>query len=298
MHSTISRFAFRARISAVWLAFSLSIFSLSTAWAADAVSEALDGAWLVAVANDPRDRILLIKGARAEQGKLQAESVLYGWLDSGTPPVKEWSGEVAGDTITLRFVSTADTVVTFSFRGDETSADGKFVPKAGKERDVRVTRIPAEEVAELRAAARTAARAAKDAKTAAAQQPHANANSRITLLYVGASDCEFCRYYEVEYFGRKELMAKVVPDFSKINYVKSNIGSYKSRDKVGPVPDDLKWLAGNASSGRPVLTKRSVPFFALVVDDKVWTQGHGTRALDSLLAPEIRRAVEEKSASR
>ena len=70
------------------------------------------------------------------------------------------------------------------------------------------------------------------------------------------------------------------------------------RDPVGRVPEDLGWLAGTGANGKPVLQRRGVPFFALVVDNRIWAQGHGVTALETLIAPEIRRAVAEKYATR
>lgn len=272
----------------------LSGFMPHAAISADATSEALEGAWVVSVGDERRERFLIVSGARTDQGKVTVKSTSYNWIDGRDSPVKDWNCEVFGDELRLRFVTGAGSLITVAFRADETTAGGTFLRKDGAVRELRMTRIPPEELAELRASAKMAATAAK----APPAQNHAAPGSKMYLVYVGANDCPSCRGYEVEYFGRKELMAKVIPDFAKIEYINSNIGSYKNRERVGPVPDALKWLAGNDRSGKPLLKRRGVPFFALVVDDKIWAQGHGTTALETLLAPEIKRAVAEKYAAR
>ena len=186
---------------------------------------------------------------------------------------------------------------------DDTTVSGRIVYTNGRDLELRMTRLPAEELAALREQARLdraeqqgakTAKAAKTAKTTKAAVPHAGPNSKIHLVYIGSADCPSCRGYEAEYFGRKDLMASVVPDFAKISYVKSSLSTYRARDPVGRVPPELAWLAERGANGKYPLARRGVPFFALIVDDKIWAQGHGTTALENLVAPEIRRAVTER----
>ena len=257
--------------------------------AEDPVSRAIDGAWLVWVANETRDRFMIVSGAKAQQGEITVESALFGYVDKKGRLLKSWRGQLSGDSILLSFVTPGDALVNVRFRMDETTVAGTFVPKTGRPKDVRMTRLPQEELAELRVAARLAKSAVP-----APQKPRANSNSKIYLIYVGASDCPACRGYEAEYFGRKDLMTKVVPDFPNLNYVKADLVSYRSGARLGRVPAELNWLAEPDQSGKPRLRRRGVPFFALVVDDKIWAQGHGTVGLENLVAPEIKRAMAEK----
>jgi hypothetical protein len=261
--------------------------------AADAAAEAIEGAWIVSVGSERKERFLIVRGARSEQGKIVAQSVNYAYLEARDFPVKEWNCEVVGDEIRLRFVTVADSVATLTKRFDEDTTSGTIVYKNGRAQTMRLTRVPFDEMQDLRAVAKLEARpATKPAR------PHANSASQIYLVYVSAPDCPSCRGYEAEYFGRKDLMAKFVPDFPKIKYIKSVLATYKSRDLVSTLPPELQWMKNMGPDGRPLIQRRGVPFFALVVDDRIWVQGHGTTGLETLLAPEIKRAVEEKFAAR
>ena len=270
----------------------LAMFS-GPAITADPAAEALEGAWLVSVENQARDRFLIVSGAKAERGEITVEAARYGWIDTKGTPAKDWAAQAAGNGIQLRFVTSADSVITARIGIDESTVSGKMLTKAGRELEVRMTRIPPEELEELRQAAKLAASQA-GSKPKGPAKPQAKRDSKVYLVYVGASDCPSCRGYEAEYFGRKDLMAKVVPDFPNLSYVKASLVSYKSRAPLGTVPDELNWLGGSDAKGKPILKRRGVPFFALVVDDRIWAQGHGQVALETLLAPEIKRAMAEK----
>lgn len=294
------RFSFEGKIpgkiAAASLYAVLATLMPQVAVSADAASAALEGSWLVTVGSERRERFLVVRGARTAQGKIAVSSTSYSWLDGKDAPVKAWDCEVFGDELRLRFLTPADSQVTVAFRADETTASGTFLRKDGAVRELRMTRIPPEELAELRVAAKLAAKPQK-----APARPHANADSKIYLVYVSAPDCPSCSGYEAEYFGRKDLMAKVVPDFPKITYVKSGLATYKQpglNDPVSTVPAELAWLKGKGPDGKLLIKRRGVPFFALVVDQKIWAQGHGTTGLETLIAPEIKRAVAEKYASR
>ena len=263
--------------------------------AAEPAADAVEGAWIVSVGNGSRDRFLIVSGAKVSNGRIEIAKSAYGWIDAKGVPVREWRAEIFGDEIRLQFLTPADSAVAVRFGFDESTTSGTFLTKDGKKHEVRMTRIPTDELAELRKAARSAK---AEASRSGATVIQARADSKIRLVYVGAPDCPSCHGYEAEYFGRKDLMAKNVPDFPKIEYIKSGLASYKVRDPVGRVPEDLGWLAGTGANGKSVLQRRGVPFFALVVDNRVWAQGHGVTALETLIAPEIRRAVAEKYGTR
>lgn len=259
----------------------------------DPAAEALEGTWLVSVTGESRERFMVLSGAKSERGEVKLDRAEYGWLDGRPGNIKDWSALVRGNAIELRFLTPADSVVTARIGVEDTTVSGRIVYTSGRDLELRMTRLPPEELAALREQAREQKAGTKKAAKAKAV-PHAGAQSTIHLVYVGSADCPSCRGYEAEYFGRKDLMTQVVPDFAKIRYVKSSLSTYRARDPVGRVPPELAWLAERGANGKYPLARRGVPFFALVVDDKVWAQGHGTTALETLIAPEIRRAVAER----
>ena len=181
--------------------------------AAEPAADAVEGAWIVSVGNSSRDRFLIVSGAKASNGRIEIAKSAYGWIDAKGAPVREWRAEIFGDEIRLQFLTPADSLVDVRFGFDESTTSGTFLAKDGKKHDVRMTRITPNELAELRQAARASkATAPKPGATVA----RARADSKIRLVYVGAPDCPSCHGYEAEYFGRKDLMAKNVPDFPKI----------------------------------------------------------------------------------
>src|SRR5258706_12141620 len=75
------------------------------AQAQDAAAAALEGGWVVSVADQQRDRYLIVKGARTDKNLVVVESAIYGWLDgSGKPITANWRAEVFGDSIKLNFL--------------------------------------------------------------------------------------------------------------------------------------------------------------------------------------------------
>ncbi|WP_119157393.1 hypothetical protein [Caldimonas tepidiphila] len=249
----------------------------------DAAAEALEGAWLISVGGDARDRFLIVSGVQRDGGRLWPGATRYGFLGGAGKTVSGWNAEIGGDMLRLKFVTPADAVMEVQFQAGDTLVEGSLRTKTGKILPVRWTRIADEELEELRAGPRELARQAAMSRI--------RPDSKIWLVYVGATDCPYCRGYEAEFFGRKQMMEQTIPDFPSIGYVKASLGGYRGTVTPGLLPPELRWLAGRGADGKPLLRKRGTPFFAAVVDDRVVAQGHGIVALESSVGPAINEAL-------
>lgn len=281
------------RTALLLLFMSLAALS-SNAAGNDPAIEALEGAWVVQVGEQTRDRFLIVSDVKREQNRVMLGLATYGWIDSKDKPVRDWHAEIFGDSIHLSFYTPADSLITVSFKMEETSVSGEFASKAGKKSDVRMTRIADDELAMLRSAAserRKGSIAAADGK-----KVRVTKDSRIYLVYVGAEDCPPCRAFSGRYGDGKRLK-EIAPELAEASFVKAELWSFRDPLTPGALPDELKWLAERTASGKLPLRKRGTPFFAAVVDKQVLVQGHGTTALETLVAPEIKRAVELRRAA-
>lgn len=265
-------------------------FSAGTALAQDAAAAALEGAWVVSVGDQPRDRFLIVRGASTDKNEVLAKSAVYGWIDGKAIQVGDWKAEIVGDTIKLSFLTPANSLVKVAFSAVDTSVSGDMLTKAGKKYDVRMTRLDAEELAALRAAAAEAKSAAPAKKTGVTK------DSKVYLVYVGADDCPPCNRF-ASYYGNGVRLKEIAPELAEAKFVRAQLRSYKEAVTSTALPDELKWLVAGDASGKLPLRKRGTPFFAAVVDKRVTAQGHGTAALEALVAPAIKRAVEERRAA-
>lgn len=121
--------------------------------AQDPAAEAIEGAWVVSVGNQPRDRFLIVKGASTDKGEVLVRSAVYGWIDGKGKRVGDWKAKIGGDTINLSFLTPADSLIKVAFSAVDTSVLGDMLTKSGRKFDVRMTRLDAEEFSALRAAA-------------------------------------------------------------------------------------------------------------------------------------------------
>lgn len=259
--------------------------------AGDLAAAAVEGAWVVSVGAQPRDRFLIVKGARTERDEVRVSTAVYGWIDGKGQEVGHWKAQVFGDTIKLSFMTPADSKVTVEFKSTETSASGDFLSKAGKKHDVRMTRLDDEEFAAMRSA--TASTKAQQSKT----KYGATKNSQISLVYVGADNCPACAGYRALMENDGKGLKKSMPDVAQARIVHVQMGYYKAAVPESALPDDLKWLLQPNGAGKLPMRKRGTPFFVAVVDRRVIAQGHGGAALESLVAPAIKAATAERAAA-
>lgn len=262
--------------------------------AADAAGEALDGLWLVSVSGDPRERVLAISGTAMEGGRVRAANVRYGWVNVRQPAaVTDFSGTVAGDLLQLRFHTNANSLIEVELHTGEQALAGTFTSASGKQAAVRMTRISEDELAALQ-------NTGSSQPGATGRYPEkgplvATSASRITLIYIGASNCPACRGYEAEYFGPMDKMRLALPEFGSVRYTVVKLGGFRGIVRDADLPDDLAWAAGERPNGKPVLRNHGTPFFAAVVDRQIWGQAHGVSGLEAVVLPQIRLALKAQS---
>lgn len=261
-------------------------FGLSNATAAKLIDPAwmIEGAWLVSVEGQSRDRFLTLAGVTLVGERLEVANALYGYLDGTGKPPRQWQANVEGDTIKIQFFTPADLLISVVLQSGESAILGQFRNKSGKDIPVRLTKLTTSELDELRQASRV---------PVSLPSSVVRSNSKIILLYVSASDCPACQGYQAEYFGRKNLMAVQLPEFSEIVYQKAFLGSYRAASSVASVlPPELAPLAMPGPNGeKPKIRCRGTPYFALIVDGKVMAQAHGTTGLETLVIPQIKQVV-------
>lgn len=257
--------------------------------APDPAAEALEGAWVVSVGESTRDRFLIVEGARSERGEVRVRSARYGWLDGKAVPVTNWRAEIAGDLIRLSFVTPASSLITAEVKTTDTSVSGDFTSKTGKKFFVRMTRLEAEEFSALRDAALSKARV-RDRLVVTRTTP-------ISLVYVGADDCPGCQ----RFIGHVGKDGKRLDDYAaglaEARFVYVQQWSFRDPVVAADLPEELKWMAQPGANGKIPLRKRGTPYFAAVVGQRVIAQGHGTAALQSLVAPALKDALEQRRAA-
>ena len=268
------------------LLLALALACPAMAAAADLAAEALEGAWLVNVGSDTRERFLILSGVRSERGALLVEKSLYGWIDGKGKPVRDWQASVAGDAISIRYLTPADSLVQVKVKAGDPLVAGTMLTKAGKEHEVRMTRLADDELAALRAASKGEKR-----------RLSVKADAKIWLVYVGAEDCLPCRRFEARVGSDGGGLKALAPEVAEAKFVKASLRSYRDVLSPGALPGELAWLAQPGSNGKLPLRKRGTPFFAAVVDHGVVAQGHGVTALETLVVPEIQLAVQARRAA-
>ncbi|WP_432262435.1 hypothetical protein [Cupriavidus sp. TMH.W2] len=266
----------------------------STATGADQISDALDGTWLVVVDGEKRERLLRIVGASAEAGKIQVGDVRYGWVDAKSLwRVTEFDGRVTGNRLQISFVTIAGSRIAVSLRSGEDSLEGTFDGANGKHAAIRMTRLSAEEVVAM--ASNVMPGAGGVGRYPSSGPLHVVARSRISLVYLGAVNCVACRGYKAEYFGSMDKMRKSLPEFDQIEYAEISLGGFNSNVRSRDLPEHLAWAAGDRPDGKPILRARGTPAFFAAVDKEIWAQGHGVAGLESIVIPQIKLAVAERS---
>lgn len=254
-----------------------------------AFSQDLEGVWLVAVENDSRDRFLQLFGVRFKDGRISATTAKYGWIDGKAQPITELDGRVDGTRIHLRFTTPAHSriEVEIDAGNQEQAFMGTMVTQSDRRRQVRLTRLSAQDFDQMRSAASLERMLSKG---------QVSRDSVVQLLYVGAPDCPACSGWEAEYFGRKQMMAERLPEFDRIVFTKAKLASYRGGHGLALVlPESLQALARPGPRGQsPILRCRGTPYFALLVDQRLVIQVHGTSAFEKTLVPLVRQAVELK----
>lgn len=255
--------------------------------ASDPAAEALEGAWLVSVGDEPRERFLIVSGAQTERGQVNVASARYGWLDHKGRKAGDWQADVVGDTIRLSFRTGADSLVNVTFKSQESSVSGTLTTKAGKTLPVRMTRLPQEELDALRAAA----------KGAKAPRPALSSGAQVSLLYVGADNCPPCRRFISTYGSDGQGLKNIAPELADVRFVKVQLYFFTTPIFATQLPEDLRWVLDPGPRGEPAVRKFGTPFFALIAERRVLAQGHGVTALETLIVPALREAAAGRRAN-
>lgn len=256
--------------------------------ASDAAAAALEGAWVVMVGDQPRDRFLVVTGARAERNEVLVERTAYGFMDGKARPVDAWRAEIAGDSVRLSFTTSAESRISVTLKSTEESVLGEMLTKAGKRLAVRMTRLAEGELEALRAAAKGAA---------AEKRAPVPKTAMLYLLYVGADDCLGCQRFVGQYGGDGSRLTQLAPELAEARFTKVNLVSFRSGITAGDLPDELKWTMQRDATGKVPLRRRGAPFFAAIADQRILAQGHGLTSLETIVAPALKQAVEQKRAA-
>ena len=112
----------------------------------------IEGAWLVSHEGEPRDRFLTLAGVKLSGDRLEVATTSYGYIDGSSKQVRQWQATVEGDSVKIRFLTPADSQIDVVLKPDEAAALGQFQSAKGKQLSVRMTKLPASELAELRQA--------------------------------------------------------------------------------------------------------------------------------------------------
>jgi hypothetical protein len=284
------------RILSVFVVLAFLFQSLA-ALAEDLAAAALEGAWVVTVGEQPRDRFLIVRGAKTEKDEVHVATAVYGWIDGKGKEVGNWKAQILGDEIKLSYVTPADSLINVAFKSVDTSVSGELTSKGGKKYNVRMTRLDDEELAALREAAASAKKGQSDKQASAKKASKTSKPKEISLVYVGADNCPPCAGFRPQMENNGRLFKQSNPELAEARIVHVQLGYYVAAVPESQLPADLKWLLQPNSAGKLPLRKRGTPFFAAVVDHRVVAQGHGFGALETLVSPAIKRAVEERSAA-
>ena len=256
--------------------------------AEDPAAEAIEGAWVVTVGESPRERFLIVRGAHTDKNLVAVESAVFGMLDGkGKSVTADWRAEVFGDTIRLSFLTPAASRITTTFKSVDTSVVGEMNTKDGRKLFVRMTRLDAEELAAMR-------NAAAGFKTARGRKVGVTKDSMISLVYVGAEDCPSCARFIARIGKDGRNLKEISPELSQARFVYVNLWAFRDAVTKDSLPPDMSWLIQPAANGKVPMRKRGTPYFAAVVDRRIVAQGHGVVALETLVAPAIKDALEEK----
>jgi hypothetical protein len=276
------------RILAVFSA--MLFFCPAQLMAQDVAAAALEGAWVVSV-GEQKDRFMIVVGAKTEKNEVRVRSTYFGWIDGKGKPVENWKAEVAGDTIKLSLKTPGGALVNASIKTDETSVLGEWTGGNGKKTPLRMTRIDEQELGEMRAAA-------AGAKGTSVMGATVTKDSKISLVYVGAQDCPSCRRFIGSVGKDGSGLKEIIPELADARFVYVFLWGFREPVNAGELPADMQWLMQPAANGKLPLRKRGTPFFAAIVDQRVIAQGHGVAALETLVGPAIKHAVEDRRAAK
>ncbi|SFB86850.1 hypothetical protein SAMN05216344_104225 [Polaromonas sp. OV174] len=217
----------------------------------------LIASWVVTVADEPRQRSLIIRGVATGTNGAFLLDATYGWLDGKRSPIR---GEMtqSGTERRLELVTPADSKIVAKQLTDG-SFTGTFTSKNGVVKPVKLERLESVAVNSATAAA---------ANHAAAPTTPPN----IHMVVMGGNDCPPC----VAWRGLELPKLQQTAAFKAIRF------SYVSKAVTSPVPSSMflpdevkpyKAKLDEASSGR-----NGSPQVAIIVNGEIYDYYFGTRS--------------------
>jgi predicted bacteriocin transport accessory protein len=113
-------------------------------------------------------------------------------------------------------------------------------------------------------------------------------DSKITLVYLGARDCHFCKQWE----ENEQQIFLLSKEFKHIEFLKIERNTFRRSLQLDDFPDDFKWLYES------VKMDNSTPTFAVLVDKTVVLKVAGSNNWDKKIMPLFTNLIEKKSAAR
>lgn len=109
--------------------------------------------------------------------------------------------------------------------------------------------------------------------------------SRITVLYVGADNCRFCKAWKRNDFVAWSMMS----EFKEVVYHEVETPDYRNTLDLDYWPDDLEWIAGKANASG------AAPRFIVLVDDTIVLNQLGLGGWRKVVAPRIKELVARRA---
>jgi hypothetical protein len=218
--------------------------------------------------------LLTSEGSRAKlAGKWGG--ALAPWRDA-----REMSAAESNGKLTLELVSAASSKVALALEADGALA-GSITVAGGKTYPIRLQRSTLPQIHEWIA-------------RNPLPETRAGKDSVVELAYVSASDCPYCRGWEIEYLGGGDAPKPALGwDGLKLTTVKIN--SFKAAVGADGFPAHLQAPVAQMLKERGWRHLQGTPQFILLVNGKPRVHAFGTQYFSSLIQPALKAALAEKA---
>jgi len=238
----------------------------------------LRGLWM-SDAGDARARVVLsvnnVVNSQGENVKLAAQwgTVLVPWRDA-----KEATAVVSGDKVAVQLVTAYSTKVSLALAADGALA-GELTLADGRKFPIRFQKTQLAQIHDWIA-------------RNPLPQARATKNSTIELAYVSASDCPYCRGWEVEYLSNGAPKAAL--GWSDVKLTTIHINSFRAAARADEFPPHLREPVARALKEKGWSYFQGTPQYLVVVNGVVRVHSFGSRDFPSLVKATIDAALAEK----